>query len=102
MPVEQWDETRDGPLSEAAMRMKLEQRGYRVTCYICPPGTFFPEHSHRIDKDDAVLSGRFRVRVEGHQVILEEGDCPSVPRGTMHSAEVVGNVPVVSLVAAKD
>jgi mannose-6-phosphate isomerase-like protein (cupin superfamily) len=30
-------------------------------------------------------------------VILEAGDCLHVPRGAEHSAEVVGDEPVVSL-----
>ncbi len=35
--------------------------------------------------------------VEGTEVILEAGDCLAVPKGTLHSAEVVGDTPVVSL-----
>ena len=97
MNVERWDAGKDGPLSERALRRKLEARGYRVSRYVYPPGTFFPDHTHEIDKIDAVLSGRFRMTVHGQQVILEGGDCLGVPRGTTHSAEVVGNEPVVSL-----
>ena len=40
--------------------------------------------------------------VEGREMILEAGDCVNVPRGTVHSAEVVGEEPVVSLDATKD
>jgi len=46
---------------------------------------------------DAVVSGRFRLVVEGQEVILEAGDILAVPRGTVHSAEAVGDEPVVSL-----
>ncbi|MFQ5898553.1 MAG: cupin domain-containing protein [Candidatus Methylomirabilia bacterium] len=56
---------------------------------------------HAIDKIDAVLSGRFRMRMEGHGVILEPGDCLAAPRGAVHSAEVLGDEPVVSLDATK-
>jgi quercetin dioxygenase-like cupin family protein len=101
MNIERWNEERDGPLSESAMRRKLEERGYRVSRYVYPPGTFFPDHTHGIDKIDAVLSGRFRMTIEGREVILEAGEWISVPRGTVHSAEVVGIEPVVSLDATK-
>lgn len=101
MMVERWDPDRDGPLSEAALRRKLERRGYRVSRYVYPVGTYFSDHSHDIDKIDAVLSGRFRMRMEGNEVILEAGDCLAVPRGIVHSAEVVGMEPVVSLDATK-
>ena len=99
--VEHWDSERDGPLSEQALRRKLEQRGYRVSRYEYPPGMVFPDHTHGVDKIDAVLAGRFRMTLENQSVILEAGDCLAVPRGTVHRAEVVGDEPVVSLDAVK-
>ena len=101
MKVEKWDSARDGPLSERAMREKLQKRGYHVTRYVYPPGTVFPDHRHDIDKIDGVLSGRFRMTMHGRAVILEAGDCLGVPKGTLHSAEVVGDEAVVSLDATK-
>ncbi|MFO1429240.1 MAG: cupin domain-containing protein [Candidatus Competibacteraceae bacterium] len=99
--VEHWDTERDGPLSEAALRRKLEQRGYQVSRYVYPPGTYFPDHTHGVDKIDGVLAGQFRMTMEGQAVILEAGDCLAVSRGALHSAEVVGDEPVVSLDAVK-
>ena len=101
MNPEHWNPGKDGKLTEAALRRKLEARGYRVTRYVYPPGTHFPDHCHDVDKIDAVLSGRFLLRMEGRRVILEAGDCLAVPRGVIHSAEVVGDDPVVSLDAVK-
>ena len=101
MQVEHWDERRDGVLNEHNMRRKLEERGYRVSRYVYPPGTFFPEHEHGVDKIDGVLSGRFRMSVNGRELVLEAGDCLPVPRGRRHSAEVVGPDPVISLDAVK-
>lgn len=99
--VEHWDTFSDGPLSEDAMRRKLEARGYHVTRYFYPPGTCFPQHSHVIDKIDAVVAGRFRLTMAGDSVILGAGDCLSLPRGVLHSAEVIGNDTVISLDAVK-
>jgi quercetin dioxygenase-like cupin family protein len=100
--IERWDSDQDGPLSEEAMRRKLEQRGYRVSRYVYHAGTCFPNHTHEVDKIDAVLAGRFRMILAGEEVVLEAGDCIVVPRGAVHSAEVVGNEPVVSLDATRD
>lgn len=83
------------------MRRKLEARGYAVTCYVYPPGTYFPDHTHGVDKIDGVLSGRFRMSMNGTSVVLAAGDCLAVPRGLVHRAEVVGNEPVVSLDAVR-
>ena len=97
MNIDHWDAEREGPLSEDALRLKMENKGYRVCRYVYPPGTSFPEHTHSIDKIDAVVSGRFRMTVEDGSVVLEAGDSLAVPKGTVHSAEVVGSEPVVSL-----
>lgn len=101
MQIEHWDAKREGPLSEEVLRRRLEARGYVVTRYVYPPGTYFPPHTHNVDKIDAVLSGRFRMTMEGHTVVLEAGDTLVVPRGAEHDAEVVGDKPVVSLDAVK-
>ena len=54
-----------------------------------------------MDKIDGVLSGRFRMEMFGDSVVLQAGDLLVVPRGTVHSAEVVGNEVVMSLDAVK-
>jgi quercetin dioxygenase-like cupin family protein len=96
-----WDDDQDGPLSELAMREKLEALGYRVQRYVYPPGTCFPEHDHSVDKIDGVLAGRFRMSMSGESVVLEAGDMLAVSRGALHSAEVLGQEAVVSLDAVR-
>jgi quercetin dioxygenase-like cupin family protein len=101
MQVEHWNPQTDGELTEQAMRDKLEKRGYQVSRYVYPPGTYFPDHTHDVDKIDGVLAGRFRMTMSGEAVVLEAGDCLEVPKGAVHSAEVVGSEGVVSLDAVK-
>jgi quercetin dioxygenase-like cupin family protein len=99
--VEHWNVGTDGKLTESSMRKKLERRGYSVTRYIYPPGTYFPDHTHEVDKIDAVLAGQFMVRMAGESVILKAGDALAVPRDALHRAEVVGSESVVSLDAVR-
>jgi len=99
--VRHWNPAVDGELSEAAMRARLEALGYIVMRYVYSPGTSFPEHTHGVDKIDAVVSGRFRLNVAGHRVVLGPGDWIAVARGVRHTADVVGDEPVVSLDAVK-
>jgi quercetin dioxygenase-like cupin family protein len=101
-PIQQWDPLIDGELTEQALRTKLEARGYSVSRYVYPPGTHFPEHTHGVDKIDAVLSGQFELRVAGSRVVLGPGDWIAVPRGVPHTATVIGSTPVVSLDAVKN
>ncbi|HVB37303.1 MAG TPA: cupin domain-containing protein [Vicinamibacterales bacterium] len=101
MAIERWDPERDGPFSEQALRQKLERRGYLVVRYVYPPGTCFPEHTHAVDKIDAVVSGRFRMATHHLDAVLTAGDCLTVPHGVLHRAEVVGDEPVISLDASR-
>lgn len=100
--IEHWNSETDGELNEENMRAKLEARGYRVSRYVYPPGTYFPDHTHEVDKIDGVLSGQFRMSMQGQPLVLGAGDCLMVPRSVVHSAEVVGSEAVVSLDAVKD
>jgi quercetin dioxygenase-like cupin family protein len=97
MRVERWNTDRDGPMTEQALRDKLESEGYLVARYVYPPATFFGPHRHAADKADAVVSGVFRIESGGEVAILEAGDTVFVPHGTEHSAAVLGNESVVSL-----
>ncbi len=97
MQVEHWHPEKDGPLNEANLRRKLEERGCRVSRYLYPPGTYFPPHDHGVDKLDAVLAGRFRLTLEGETFVLGPGDLVVIPKHRFHSAEVVGDDPVISL-----
>ena len=96
-----WDSSVDGVLNESSLRQKLEDRGYRVSSYTYSPGTYFSDHKHGQSKIDAVLSGTFRMGMYGEFVDLGPGDWIEVPAGVTHSAEVIGNEPVVSLDAIK-
>jgi quercetin dioxygenase-like cupin family protein len=100
MKVDHW-RPEDGPLTEQALKTRLQRLGYSVTRYVYPPGTCFPDHTHEVEKIDAVISGQFRIAMGNDSVILRAGDFVRVPRGAVHSAEVVGDEPVVSLDAVK-
>ncbi len=90
-----------GELTESKLREKLVEGGYRVTRYVYPPGTYFGEHTHRIDKKDGVYSGTFKLYMHGEEHVLGPGDFIEVPAGTVHSAEVVGEESVVSFDATR-
>lgn len=102
MPVrlEKWDSAW-GQLSEAAMCKRLEGEGYGVSRYVYPPGTYFPEHTHAVDKKDSVLGGRLKIGTPGREFVLTAGDTIEIPAGTRHTAEVVGEEAVVSLDATR-
>jgi quercetin dioxygenase-like cupin family protein len=101
MPIHHWNPALDGDFSEAALRRKLDAQGFSVARYVYPPGTVFPDHTHGVDKIDAVIAGQLRLIIGGHVAMLGPGDWVYVPRGVTHNAAVIGNEPVVSLDAVK-
>ena len=102
MRIEHWDVERDGQVSESGLEQRLRRWGYRGTLYTYPPGTRFSVHAHDVDKVDAVVSGRFRLTLGEESTVLAAGDCAFVPAREVHSAEVIGDEPVVSLDAVRD
>lgn len=100
--VERWDPDKDGRLSEGSLIKKLEAMGYACSTYVYPPGTFFDDHTHAVDKIDAVLKGRFCIGMGDNTVTLEAGDWIHVPRGALHNARVIGDENVVSIDAIKN
>jgi hypothetical protein len=68
MEVRHWDRSW-GELNEENMRRLLEAEGYRVSRYEYPPGTYFPDHAHSFDKQDAVLKGHFLIRAAGREFL---------------------------------
>ena len=100
MKVDHW-QAEDGTLTEQALKNKLQRLGYSVSRYVYPPGTYFPDHTHAVDKIDAVMTGQLRIVMGDDSVILKAGDFIQVPRSVVHSAEVIGDEPVVSLDAVK-
>lgn len=100
MAVQRWHAA-DGPVTEQALRAKLESLGYRIARHVYEPGTVLPDHTHGVDTIDAVVSGRCRLVVGGHLAVLGPGDWVAIPRGSAHSAAVIGDEPVVSLDAVK-
>ena len=72
--VEHWDDNADGPLSETTLRAKLEALGYSVTRYSYPPGTYFPDHTHNIDKIEGVYVNGVRADGAAKEAGIKAGD----------------------------
>lgn len=96
MRIERWDPRRDGALSEAALRLKLETRGYEVSTCHWPAGTTVGPEIHPRERIDAVISGLVRITIDEESAILTAGDLVFVPRGAVRSVQVVGASPAQS------
>ncbi len=99
MRVERWDPRRDGPVSEAALRKKLESRGYHVTRRQHAAGAVMAAQATDRECIDAVVSGLLKVTLDDEAAILTAGDAVIVPRGALRRVEVVGSSPVQCLEA---
>jgi len=99
--ISHWKAQVDGPLTLENVAKKLKSMGYHFVEQQYAPGTVFHEHSHDSQTKDAVISGRFKVRMQDKEAILEPGDILDIPAGIDHSAAVLGDEPVIVLEGEK-
>lgn len=97
MRIERWDARRDGPLSEGALKQKLEARGYQVSARLYPGGTVVAAQPGAGEGIQAVVNGLVKVTIDGESAILTAGDLVFVPRGALRRLEVVGPSPALCL-----
>ena len=93
MRIERWDPRREGPVTESALRHKVESIGYEVSRYAWPAGTVVPSQTHDKERVGAVVTGIVRITLDGESAILTAGDIVYVPRGAVRRVEVVGSFP---------
>ena len=99
MKLARWDEP--GSPDERSLRRRLEQEGYSVYAWTDAPGTTYPPHAHGEDQSHWVLEGSIALVVAGEEYVLGPGDRDWLPKGTVHSARVVGSAPVTYLIGAR-
>ena len=91
MRIERWDPRRDGPVTEAALRHKVETIGYEVSSLAWPAGTVVPPQTQYKERLDCVVTGIVKITLDGESAILTAGDIVFVPRGSIRRVEVVGS-----------
>jgi ethanolamine utilization protein EutQ (cupin superfamily) len=92
--VERWDSRRDGPVTESALRQKVQAGGYEVSSLAWQPGTILPAETQYRERIDAVVTGILRITLDGESAVLTAGDIVFVPRGSIRRVEVLGPCPV--------
>jgi len=85
----------------AAIKHELKEEGYNIYVYSYPNGMYFPPHSHEHDTTHVLFSGAIKVCMNGEEHVLEPGKRFVIPAYVQHSAEVLGDMPVVCLDATK-
>jgi len=81
----------------AAIKQQLKDEGYNIYVYSYPGGMCFPPHMHEHDTIHIVLSGAMKITMDDTDHILKPGERFVVPEAKMHTAEVLGEMPVVIL-----
>lgn len=92
MRIDRWDPRREGRVTEAALRRKVQSGGYEVCTCARPAGTVVPAEIQARARVDAVVEGMVRITLDGESAILTAGDLVYVPRGAVRRVEVVGSV----------
>ena len=90
MRIDRWDSRRDGPVTEAALRHKVDAIGYQVSKCVWAAGTVVPPETPDDERVDALVSGIVKITIDGETAILTAGDIVYVPRGAVRKVEVIG------------
>lgn len=98
--VVRWRES--GPPDPETAKENLRAEGFSVFAWSDRPGTIYPDHSHPDDQSHWIVSGTLELNVQNVGLVqLGPGDRDLMPAGTVHSARVIGTVPVVYLIGSK-
>lgn len=97
--IEHWDVRLDGPLSEAALQLKIETLGYEVAARVYPAGRATEASSDPRGMITAVVRGVVKLTMNGDPELLTAGDLVYVPAGVSRRLEVVGPATALCLEA---
>lgn len=86
-----WNASEDGILNEENLQQKMLALGFTIKREIIPPRTRFRDQSFNRPTLFAVLSGVFKLNVEGQLFELKRGAYLIMPEGVSFNAEVVGS-----------
>jgi quercetin dioxygenase-like cupin family protein len=95
MTIERWDPRTSGPLSESALRQKLESRGFRVSRRSLPAGATMARPADERLRVTAVVEGLVKVSLPADSAILSPGDIVQIAAGTVFRLEVLGTAAAV-------
>ena len=84
-----------------SIKHALRGEGYNLYVYSYPGGMCFPRHSHNHDTIHVVLSGTVKIVIDGTEHILKLGERFAIAAGTVHSAEVLGDIPLICIDATR-
>ena len=73
MRIDRWDPRRDGPVTEAALRQKVEPADTRYPLRLAGRHRRRPQTQDR-ERVDAVVAGILKITLDGESAILTAGD----------------------------
>ena len=84
------------------LKSQMESEGFSVFEWSDLPGRTYGPHKHGENQSHWIVSGILELTIENYgKVTLRTGDRDFMPANTMHSAQVIGDEPVIYLIGAK-
>jgi glyoxylate utilization-related uncharacterized protein len=99
--IERWDVRREGPLSEAALQRKIEALGFVVKARTYPAVVGAVSAAEDLHLIIGVVRGLVKVTIDGEPTFLAAGDLAFLPRGALHTVELVGQTTALCLEAVQ-
>jgi quercetin dioxygenase-like cupin family protein len=84
-----WDEIPLEKINEMVSRKTLAGEREMLAQTYLKRGALVPLHTHESEQMTYVLQGALKVRVDGEEVVVREGEVLHVPPGMPHQAEAL-------------
>lgn len=101
MRIERWDATRDGALTDLALKQKIEALGFDASPRLFPAGASAAAQSDAREGIQGIARGLVKVTIDGEAAILGAGDFVFVPANALRLVQVIGASPAYGFEAVR-
>jgi quercetin dioxygenase-like cupin family protein len=70
-------------------RTLISGKRIMLTQFTYEKGSFVPTHKHPHEQISCVIQGRYKIKIEGKEYIVEKGDSYLIPPNVEHSQQAI-------------
>ncbi len=100
LTIRRWDKPGE-PAQKVASEKELKSQGYQPEFWVDKPGTIYSNRKYPVEAVLWILRGEAEITVGADTDLLRDGDRITIPAGTVYTLSVLGEKPLLWLIAQK-
>lgn len=100
LTIRRWEKPGE-PAQKVALEKELKAQGYQPEFWVDKPGTAYPNRKYPAEAILWILRGEAKITVGAETDTLRDGDRITLPAGTVYTLHVLGEKPLLWLIALK-